>query len=425
MQENESFATDLIHNVFLADRDDQWELYSGAKMSLIELLFFRAITTRSDIANMQDKDDFNVMLDFMRMCAPGAGGFDEASSAKVLDMIEKNYNLPKGSLENKFKLFKGHWGLLSDNFNNNFSVPTDIDYAPTIKDLISRPQSSKDSANTYQYYTNESLQKMVAGILNVKKNETFMDCCCGMFSSALYNDAAEYIGVELNKEIAGIAAMNLIMCKKKFNIKLGNFAEFDEKNVADKILADIPGGAAMPKMENRPYGKNVEAYCIENVVNALKDGGSAVVICFGSILGKQDSSKKLREAITRDHLKAVVALPPMNIGTRVNTNLILLEKNCHAKEIKFINASGLEIENQNRMTLSQSDISDIIGCLEGKESNCLSKDIPVEDILNSSNISWSPNQYVKGGVSTAGRSVEEIDEELEASYKELKQLLLD
>jgi type I restriction-modification system DNA methylase subunit len=265
---------------------------------------------------------------------------------------------------------------------------------------------------------------LAAKILKVKNNETFMDCCCGMFSSALYNDAANYIGVELDKEIAGIAAMILIMAKKKFNIKHENFLDYKDENVADKILADIPCGTGTPQTENRPYGKNTEAYCIENVVNALKDGGKAVVVCFGSILSKQDSSKKLREALTKDHLQAVVALPPMSNGTKSNTNLIVLQKNCHAKEIKFINASNLEIKNKNRLTLNESDISDIIKCLDGENANCFSASIPVEDILKSDTISWTPNNYVKGEDKGKGRSIEEIDNDLNESYKELKDLFL-
>ena len=246
-----------------------------------------------------------------------------------------------------------------------------------------------------------------------------------MFSSALYNDAANYIGVELDKEMAGIAAMILIMSQKKFNIKHENFVEFKEENIADKILADIPSGSGIPQMENRPYGKNIEAYCIENVVKALKDGGKAVVVCFGSILSKQDSSKKLREAFTKDHLKGVIALPPMSNGIKSNTNLIILQKNCHAKEIKFINASNLKIVNKKRMTLNETDISDIIGCLNGEKTTCLFKDIPVEDILNSDSISWTPNSYVRGEEKDKGRSVEEIDKDLKESYKELKELFLD
>ena len=427
MDKNKSFATDFIHGILLnGGPADELITYSGAKMTLIELLFFKAMMTRSDIANMQGQEDFNVMLDFMRMCSSGGDGYDEAILTKTLNMFEKNHGLPCGTLGiDSFKdLLQSQWYLIHETFSLNISS-LEGDYALSLADLISRPQDNKDTANTYQYYTNESLQQLATGILNVKNNETFMDCCCGMFSSALYNDAANYIGVELNKEMAGIAAMILIMSKKKFNIKHENFVEYKEENIADKILADIPCGAGMPKMEERPYGKNTEAYCIENVVKALKDGGKAIVVCSGSVLGKQDSSKKLREAITKDHLKAVIALPPMNNGTKSNTNLIVLQKNCHAKEIKFINASNLEIKNKNRLTLDEADITDIISCLNGESTKCLFTDIPVEVILNSDSISWTPNNYVKGEEKSKGRAVEEINKDLKESYKELRELFLD
>lgn len=426
MDNNKSFANDFIYGMLLNGApDDRLIPYSGAKKTLIELLFFKAMMTKSDFANMQGQEDFNVMLDFMRMCTSGGDGYDETITAKTLNMFERNHGLPCGTLEiDSFKnLLRNHWYLIHETFSLNISS-LEGDYATSLADLITRPQDSKDSANTYLYYTNESLQQLAAGILKVKNNETFMDCCCGMFSSALYNDAANYIGIELDKEIAGIAAMILIMAKKKFNIKHENFLDYKDENVADKILADIPCGTGMPQTENRPYGKNTEAYCIENVVNALKDGGKAVVVCFGSILSKQDSSKKLREALTKDHLQAVVALPPMNIGTKSNTNLIVLQKNCHAKEIKFINASNLEIKNKNRLTLNESDISDIIKSLDGENANCFSASIPVEDILKSDSISWTPNSYVKGDEKSKGRSIEEIDKDLKESYKELKDLFL-
>jgi hypothetical protein len=427
MEKNKSFANDFIHGMLL-NGGPEGELipYSGAKMTLIELLFFKAMMTRSDLANMQGQEDFNVMLDFMRMCSSGGEGYDEAILTRTLNMFERNHRLPNGILEiDSFKnLLHNHWYLIQETMSY-YASSLEGDYALSLADLIARPQGSKDSANTYQYYTNESLQQLAAKILNVKNDETFMDCCCGMFSSALYNDAANCIGVELGKEMAGIAAMILIMAKKKFNIKHENFVESKEENVADKILADISYDVALPKkMKEQAYGKNGEAYCIENAVKVLKDGGSAVIVCSGSILGKQDSSKKLREAITRDHLKAVIALPPMSNGTKSNTNLIVLQKNCHAKEIKFINASNLEVINKNRLTLSEADVTDIIGCFNGESTKCLFRDIPVEDILNSDSISWTPNNYVKGEEKSKGRPVEEIDKDLKESYKELKDLFL-
>ena len=400
--------------------------YAGAKMTLIKLLFIKAMMAPDNI-EIKDVEDLRTLGLFTRMVFFANGDYREDVLKNALNVLNKNYNIHQNILEiSLFQNIMQHgWYILNQNFARSsddfFSAD---DYALSLADLISRPQSNRDTANTYQYYTNESLQHLTAGILKVKSNETFMDCCCGMYSSALYNDAAEYIGVEQNKEMAGIAAMILIMCKRKFNIKLANFVESKDENIADKILADISYGVSLPKMDEQPYGKNGEAYCIENVINALKDGGSATIVCSGSVLGKQDSSKKMREAITKDHLKAVIALPPMNNGTKSNTNLIVLQKNCHAKEIRFINASNLEIKNKNRLTLNESDISDIIGCLNGENSKCLFKDIPVEDILNSDSISWTPNNYVKGEEKSKGRSVEEIDKDLNESYKELKELFL-
>ena len=402
--------------------------YAGAKQALVKLLFLDLISTPKAIET-KNSDDLLALWSLSHMIDHMEHDYNAEILKKALNVIVKENGIRQDLLD--IDLFQDMtqncWGILNDilvNFSSR-KILSANDYALCIADMIACPQSSKDTANTYQYYTNESLQHLTAGILNVKSNETFMDCCCGMYSSALYNDAAEYIGVEQDKEMAGIAAMILIMCKKKFNIKLANFVESKDENIADKILADISYGVTLPKMDEQPYGKNGEAYCIENVINALKDGGSATIVCSGSVLGKQDSSKKMREAITKDHLKAVIALPPMNNGAKSNTNLIVLQKNCHAKEIRFINASNLEIKNKNRLTLNEADITDIIGCLNGENTKYLFKDIPVEDILNSESISWTPNNYVKGENKDKGRSVEEIDKDLNESYKELKELFLD
>lgn len=426
--QNKNFATEFICSVRESDlenglADDEGLLpYSGAKMRLVEMLFLKTLLTKKDI--IPRKGDADLWMDFLSMFTAFGGGFNAEILEKTLNMIEKNYSLSQGILETNF--FKTRldkcWHYLNENATYHGTC-LDGDYVLSLADLITRPQDNRDSASTYKYYTNESLQRLASGILNVQKTETFMDCCCGMFSSALYNDAADYIGIEQDKEMSGIAAMIMIMCKKKVDLKIGNFVESKYENVADKIFTDVSYGVEMPKMENRPYGKNGEAYCIENAVKALKDGGLAVVVCSGSVFVKQDSSKKMRESITRDHLKAVVALPPMSNGTKSNTNLIVLEKNCHAKEIKFINASNLEIINQKRMTLDESDISDVIKCIDGEKSNCLSKNINVEDILNSSAISWAPNYYVDGGKNAEVRPIEIIDNELKASYKELKKLM--
>ena len=425
MNKNEIFLDDFINYATYAyGVDEPYITYAGAKKTLIGFLFLYIINEQLEFANFKNTDDYLKLHSYLSKIF-SSGNFNDDVLKEISNLFEKNFELPSGILEIESLKKYLHHGLMIFKENLNLgNLPPDIDCSSVLKDLISRPQSNRDAANTYLYYTNESLQQLAAGILKVKNNETFMDCCCGMFSSALYNDAANYIGIELDKEIAGIAAMILIMAKKKFNIKHENFLNYKDENIADKILADIPCGTGMPQTENRPYGKNTEAYCIENVVNALKDGGKAVVVCFGSILSKQDSSKKLREALTKDHLQAVVALPPMSNGTKSNTNLIVLQKNCHAKEIKFINASNLEIKNKNRLTLNESDISDIIKCLDGENANCFSASIPVEDILKSDSISWTPNSYVKGDEKSKGRSIEEIDKDLNESYKELKDLFL-
>ena len=423
--DNKDFLNAFIDYALYAFGDNEPHIaYAGAKKTLIGLLFLYLINDRLELANFNNTEDYLKLHSYLSKIFT-SGNFDENILKKTFNLFEKNFELPPGFLEidSLKKYLNFDLVIFRENLNLN-GLPSDIDCISVLKDLISRPQSNKDTANTCLHYTNESLQHLAAGILKVKNNETFMDCCCGMFSSALYNDAANYIGVELDKEIASIAAMILIMSKKKFDIKQENFIDYKNENVADKILADIPSGTGMPQTENRPYGKNVEAYCIENVVKALKNGGTAVVTCFGSILSKQDSSKKLREALTKDHLKAVVALPPMNNGTKSNTNLIVLQKNCHAQEIKFINASNLEIKNRNRMTLNESDISDIIKCLEGEKTSCLSTSVPVEDILKSDSLSWTPNSYVKGDEKSKERPIEEIDKDLKESYKELKDLFL-
>lgn len=428
MDNNKEFLNNFINHAVFAEgigAIDPCITYAGAKKTLIGFLFLYVINEQLGLANFKDTDDYLKLHSYLSKIF-SSGNFDDNILKEISNLFEKNFEIPPGFLEIESlrKYLSSGIAVFKENLNI-YGLPSGFDCASVLADLISRPQTSRDTTNTYQYYTNESLQHLAAGILEVQGNETFMDCCCGMFSSSLYNDAANYIGVEQDKEMAGIAAMILIMCKKKFSIKLENFVESKEENIADKIFADISYGVTLPKMEEQLYGKNGEAYCIVNSVNALKDGGTAVIVCSGSVLGKQDSSKKLREAITKDHLKAVIALPPMNNGTKSNTNLIILQKNCHAKDIKFINASNLDIKNKNRLTLDESDISDIIACLNGENTKCLFKDIPVEDILNSDSISWTPNNYVKGEEKSKGRAVEEIDKDLKDSYKELRELFLD
>ena len=429
--ERYNFVIGFIHDVRFYDDDngisecDSLVPYVGAKQALIKLLFLKTLSTPNAIKT-KNNDAIIALWNLSQMISCPNDGYDAEILKKALSVVENEYGIHQGILDVSLfqNIMQDNWYIVNEFFGRcSREVHSADDYALSIADMIARPQDYRDSASTYKYYTNESLQRLASRILNVQKTETFMDCCCGMFSSALYNDAADYIGIELDKEMAGIAAMIMIMCKKKVDLKIGNFVESKYENVADKIFIDVSYGVEMPKMENRPYGKNGEAYCIENAVKALKDGGTAVVVCSGSVLVKQDSSKKMREAITRDHLKAIIALPPMSNGSKSNTNLIVLEKNCHAKEIKFINASNLEIENEKRMTLNESDISDVIKCIDGEKSNCLSENINVEDILNSSAISWAPNYYVDGGKNAEVRPVEVIDKELKASYKELKKLM--
>ncbi len=432
MDKNKAFVNDIIKEMTIYEGlDEPLVPYAGAKIIMIGLLFLKAIIDKSDIfidiANLKDKEDYVSLLSFTRMFTSVAGGYDVEILTKMTRLLEKYYNLPQGILEIEpiKKALREHWFTLNENFTYG-GFPSDVDYSIALADLISRPQDNRDTANTYKHYTNESLQHLVAKILDVKKTETFMDCCCGMFSSALYNDAADYIGIEQDKNIASIAAMILIMCQKKFTLKCENFIEKKYNKVADKILADISYGIELPQDDERTFGKNGEATCIGHVLSALKEGGKAAIICSGSFLAKQDDATSLvRSLLTENHLKAVIALPPMSNGTKSNTNLIILEKNCRAKEIKFIDASNFEIENQKRLTLSESDITEIGNCLEGKESSCLFKDVKAEDVSDSAGVLLVPSNYVGGGGTTITRPIEEIDKELNASYEELKTLLAD
>ena len=76
------------------------------------------------------------------------------------------------------------------------------------------------------------------------------------------------------------------------------------------------------------------------------------------------------------------------------------------------------------MTLDNADIADVVGCLEGKRSKCLCENVPVEEILCSSSILWTPNSYVSVGTEADNRPIEEIEKELKDRYKELKELFL-
>ena len=144
MDKNKSFANDFIHGMLL-NGGPEGELipYSGAKKTLIELLFFRAMMKNSDFANMQGQEDFNTMLDFMRMCSSGGDGYDEAIIKKTLNMFERNHGLPCGTLEiDSFKnLLRNHWYLIHETFTLNISS-LDGDYATSLADLIARPQDN-------------------------------------------------------------------------------------------------------------------------------------------------------------------------------------------------------------------------------------------------------------------------------------------
>lgn len=254
-----------------------------------------------------------------------------------------------------------------------------------------------------------SIASLANKILNVQPNETVADFCCGygtfIVRTFLEEPQATYTGIELNSDIKPVAGMRSDIIGSGITILSDDVMTYETEHKFDKIFSDPPFGLKTFSVENasnkplqflnqaipgltKRYSSNW--LFATAVMNNLADNGKAVVcVTPNAGFGAVDVDVR-RYFVENGFIEAVIALPSNLL--EISTIPILLLVLSHGNtEITFVDASEVMTHGRRKNSLSDLDISTIMGALDKKSK--ISKKISIIDI-SKSNYDLHPSRYL-------------------------------
>lgn len=408
--------------------------YYGFTTNAIYLIFLKYL---SNYKNVKTQEQFETLMSFKNMFINKT--YSKEVVCNTLKMMGHIYwtcgDFLSESIEVYSNIFKNEERTnLIFKILNEFNLPEEInDRSKFFNHILNF--SYFDIRRSLTFTSNESLCKLISKILNVNENETYLDCYCGFFRSALNINARVYLGEETNIDIANASNMMMIMLEKNnFVIENETFIYEDDEELADKIFCDAFNGLRTYEDELKIVSR-LSLYLdnFEKTLKCLSDEGVAIIAVPSKVLTNYNF-EQLREEYTESNLKAVIALPPLWNGTNENTNLIVLEKNKNFDhtinkifdDVIMIDASNeiyVDKVNKKINCLKNETINDIVKSLNGNIIEGFSKRIKDSNILNNEETSWHPQTYIKKKEGVKYRSSNEIKKELNEVYEELSKIL--
>ena len=402
--------------------------FYGFSSTAIELVFMKYMSEFEDVYLPKQ---FKTLMSYKNMFISKT--FEPSIVEGVFNIVEDVFNVEKGiitrTVDDLYKVFVDKPEFIFEVLNE-LELPKDSQEMTDFIEAILEYGDNKDVSRNNASSTNSSLAKLISEILDVKSNETYLDCFAGFSKTSLRIQAENYLGYEINPEIASISNIIMILSGKKlFDIKNQDFYLSQCHSVADKVLSDGPLGMILSPEQFHILGKESKKsdyYNIKCAMDALKENGRAVITCVSGVLFRNDL-RKLRELLTFRNLKAVISLPPLWNFTSVPTNIIVLENERKGNDVIMIDASSQNyVSKLDRRTnlLTNEAIEMIIQSLNGKFVDGFSKSVPTEMILKANDEqSWVPAHYMDKKLDIDFRPSTEIEKELKSVYDELFDLL--
>lgn len=402
--------------------------FYGFSSHAIELIFMKYMSQFGDVYL---PEQFKTLMAYKDMFI--AKTFEPGLVADTFRIAEEVYGIENSLLvrtvDDLYKLFGDKPDYIFEVLNE-FELPKTNEERIELLEVILEYSENKDVSRNGVASTNTSLIKLVSEILDVKQDETYMDCFAGFSKSSFRINAANYLGYEINSEVAAVSNMLMILTgKKRFEVKNQNYYLSESHSVADKVFSDGPLGITLTPDEYHMLGgesKKGDYYSLKNAVDSLKPNGIAAVTCASGVLIKIDFCK-LRELLTFRNLKAVIALPALWNFTSIPTNLVIFEKERKSNDVIMIDASASDCftkVDKRTIALTDETIEKIINSLNGEIIDGFSTSVPAEKILKGeTDFSWVPSHYIERKMNIEFRPSSEIKSELSEAYEELYRLL--
>lgn len=282
------------------------------------------------------------------------------------------------------------------------------------------------------YYTQPTISKLLREISNlyVKNPKNVYDPTCGSGSLlseyALYNNNTTFYGQELNEVPSILCRMNMILHNvKDYHITNADTLltyDPDEKDKYDLILANPPFGIKWKRFAIRedderfkdkpaPPENYADFAFIYHIIYTLNPNGIALAIDTPNMLKRTN----LEEIEVKKHLidsnviDAIILLPAKAfLRTDTGTCLFVIRKNKEDRNILFIDASQIYMEEKKQRILSDTNINNIIELLLGRKSIDGVSHLATPEEIVKNNYSLHISDYVKYGKQNTITSVKKV-----------------
>ena len=226
-------------------------------------------------------------------------------------------------------------------------------------------------------------------------------------------DAVKYYAQELKEPTYNLTRMNLVMrgiLPSNIEVRLGDTLErdwpmFDETNpdatynplFVDAVVSNPPYSqhwtpgdrASDPRFAGfglAPKSKADLAFLLHDLYHLRPDGIMAIVMPHGVLFrgktGDRSEGDIRRELVERNHLDAIVGLPPnIFFGTGIPTIVAFLRKTRERSGILMVDASKGFVKDGNKNRLRSSDVKRIVDTVTGHlDVPGYSRNVPLEEI---------------------------------------------
>ena len=340
--------------------------------------------------------------------------FDYQNTYNLFLELERMYELNSGTLANQCVFIDKFLAYVSseDKKTEFYSILKKIKPSKIMKYLAEEGYSNRITSD-FRSYTGKNILNVAKGILNITKKDVFCDRFCGYFLSGNNNDSRVNIGIESDDNILSLATMIHIMLgnisfddKKVFIYSEKELKSSKEKIKAEKVFSDGP--------LDRTVERDIVLNHLTRTYNFIQKDCIGVATVIGRILSYKSYWAERKE-ITESCLDAIVSLGGKgDFATSVPRYLIVMNKKEKKDTVLFID--GEKINDESKIIEVFNNRKEIPGA---------SVLIKREDILKDSYCSWIFEKFIIVPEAQSNRNEEEIEKELNESYKELLRLLQD
>lgn len=268
--------------------------------------------------------------------------------------------------------------------------------------------SSLEGFKSYEFHTSESLKRLMVELLSPSEGKSIYDPVAGSGSlliqalkfNSTNNDISK--GTEINKRIAQLGNMNLIMNGlKNYQIEAKDcFDEINNSNQYDYIIADLPINGITNSYEHfillNQYGLKVPksgkgfSSLVLFVLSRLKPNGKAVITVSDNFLTSKGKEKDIRKLlIDNDFIESIVSLPvgALRPHTDAKASIIVINKEKKANltnKIKFIKAKAIDLDKKSMLINNDAVLKSYFNELDYSKN---SQVVDINDLRTNYNIS--------------------------------------